>query len=228
MRLQILTYLNMLFLCVALSIFEEARAAIILDQSYESTVRFSHNIRDVQDVAQTFTVGEDGTLAMLEVLMTRAPMVAEPLMVDVRTVEGGSPSVANSGSNVLATATIDPSQIPDFNAGEAWISIDLSGFGVSVTTGDQLAIVLRSNDEGDPTFSTGYLWRGGDDNGGYALGSEFTRFPPMAPWIEGINDKQFRTYVDVAAVPEPSAIFATLAVSGMVGTRRKRRANRRL
>ena len=190
--------------------------AVQVDQVYDppqTQINVDRYIYQNVDTSQTFTVGISGTLAQVDMKVVRLDdTVTDPLLFDVRTTTSdGIPTTPNSGGNILASVSIPASTIPlapanPFTTPIAFFSVDLTPFAVPVTTGEVLAIVLRSN-----APSTGsYQWVGTTTDG-YASGAEFQRVG-LGAWGVGLGgDQAFRTYVAVN-----QASTTTTAVSSSV------------
>lgn len=167
----------------------------------------------IQPVAQTFTVGTTGLLTRIEMpLKQNRDVPVEVLVFDLVTTDGaGSPTTTQ-----LAHVILQPSAIlPTFGV----VSVDLTSFGVSVSVGDVLAIVLSSNV--DPSTGT-YGWDG-DISGSYPRGATFIF------GAENLRDMAFRTFVcRDDAIPTVSAwgliVLALLLLAGAKVYFNRRRA----
>lgn len=205
----------MITLCVAVALLAsvgEARAATILDQSNSLGSTGYGAIYQTVDHAQTFTVGHTGILSRidLDVVQSLYPASADLQIRICGTTAAGFPLE----SAVLASVALPSSDFPPlvFNTIQ-FTSIDLSGFGISVQTGDLLAIVLQS--EG-VDLSHGYLWHASANMNPYAAGNFFTR-EASSGWFRNSSEGLFQTYVSVpdpAAAPEP-ATLGLLAMGGI-------------
>ena len=174
------------------------------------------------DQAQTFVVGTTGFLTSVEVLVDRTQDAAD-LLVDIRLLSAGIPSAFDGGALLTASAPFltVPTRIPE------WVAVTFLT-PLAVTTGDELALVLRTR----PVFPSdqNYSWRG-DTGDKYLNGHAFVRSSgDGALWTAlcGFDDCTvaanradfgFRTYVDPLPVPEPS-VAALLTIGLVVGTRR--------
>jgi hypothetical protein len=175
---------------------------IVVDQAYlpSHLDLFGQMQTDVNE-AQTFTVGISGLLRRIDVLVVSdAGVPGIPVDFDVRPTVNGAP-VENDGlalaSGMLSTATSDP------RSAAALVSIQFGALGVAVQRGDVLALVLSS-----PIAQT--LWWGRTNGRNYASGALFSRSASLGfPTFKGPLDADlsFRTWVDPAPVPEPSALL---------------------
>ena len=143
--------------------------------------------------AQTFTVGAGGVLTDVEVLVAGAYGAAEPLVLEIQSTTAGVPD-----GTVLATASLARAVVPN---AAAYTNFDVSGAGLSVTAGELLAIVLRT----DPVpagSGASYVWEGEVDALALYLGGEALGTMNAIPWSDpGFSaDFGFRTYVDPGVV----------------------------
>ena len=167
------------------------------------------------DEAQTFTVGISGILARIDVLVREDSTSTGNLLFDIRTTSGGIPAASDTG--ILASVLLPHGTVPTDPLTMTYTSIDISSFGLSVTEGEVLAIVLRTDAGGR------YLWKDGAPV--YSRGEPFFRQPNVSlnwqSWSSaGLNiDFAFQTFVDVpSAVPEPSTLtLSGLGILGLLG-----------
>jgi hypothetical protein len=188
--------LGVLFLCIC-GLASSASALPILDQSYTSSA-LPGGVSSTEKLAQSFTVGLTGTLTSVDARFRTTQ--SSPLLVQIRNTNAdGSP-----GSSVLGNVTL-----PGPMADSMWRSIDFSSFGISVTSGDVLALFMEA------TYAHPALvgWRG-SQAAGYAGGRAWSN--AGSGWEIVAQDFNFRTYVDdEVSVPEPATIL--LLVSGFAG-----------
>lgn len=167
---------------VALAAFAgRASAAGIVDQSYTpGGASASFFIESGQSIGQTFTAGITGTLTGVDVeIQSFGGAPSQSVSLEIVGVAGGAPNT----SDVLATATIPPVDIPS-SAG--FVHVDL-GAGTSVTSGTQYAIFLSTT---APSCCSGN-WAT-DSQAGYSGGAEGVINPS---WADLSNDMGFITYV---------------------------------
>jgi hypothetical protein len=210
------------FLITALMSIVVRTAGAEVDQQFvpadwgaESNVGAGNDV----DWAQTFTVGLTGTLTGIDIWVDRPAAVTMPLLYDIRTTLAGIPTEPDSSSNVLAYGSIDASMMPIAGTGtprSGMTHIDISSASLSVTAGDVLAIVLRSDDPGTGCCGFTYSWLGDVPAGVYSAGNAYVRAEGgiFITWTTQNQDNAFRTYVD--PIPEPSAVFLSMWAIGTV------------
>jgi hypothetical protein len=218
------------FLCVLES---QCAADLFLDQSHvnqstgmEWTINVQQGVRVEQ--AQTFTVGLTGRLSQFDVKINRADSTTNPLLVDIRTLSGGAPTEANSGSNILFQTSVSSALISQTTPGFQDLFRITIPQPIDVVAGTQLAIVLRTNQDSPPgSPSRGYRWFGPASSQittPYTNGSVWTRVSTIGNWqSDSVLDVDFRTFVDVTAVPEPSSMILLLAGICMIHLKRLRK-----
>lgn len=190
-------------------------AGLLLDQQNVAPVAdgftsYPVGRQDVQfggqfQLAQTFAVGISGNLARIEIeVYTYGANV--PLVVDIfRTTSGGTPDLA-AGS--LANFIVPASSVPYVSLSiPPFVALDLGAAAFGVAVGDVLALAVSAPGS---IYTGEYYWVVGPDS--YPSGEGFRRASSSAAFVPTIfnqgvrGDFGFRTYVDVAAVPEPSTL----------------------
>jgi hypothetical protein len=161
------------------------RADEVLDQQNDVSAAIADSASSAQEIAQTFTVGVNGTLSRIEVLLARFSFTADNAILTVYSSAGGVPD-ASLGSAMVSAGAVSTTA-PTF------VSFDLSALAVAVSVEDVLAFSIHS--AGSPfllPFS---------DSSTYAGGSPWRRTlsVPPGPWqaIAPPRDYGFRVYVDV-------------------------------
>jgi hypothetical protein len=207
----IMKSINLLTMIVSLSMLivtGGAGAAIIQDQSSGGPAGFTFTrclgcSGSIFDIAQTFTVGQSGILAQVDIynvylnLSNDGSSTGNPLLFDIRnTTSVGLPVADNS----LALAILEmPASSMPTSAFSPPMVFDLLSFGLNVNAGDVLALVLRSNDN---VFafgtSAGNAYSGGQYTQRFSANAEFPDF--VAPSFPDGTDLSFRTYVDISPV----------------------------
>jgi hypothetical protein len=195
-----------------------AGAVPVLDQSFEpQNPLLLLGTASEGNSAQTFTVGITGVLSQVDVLIEQNGPFPE-LRLDVRPTVDGLPIEDDNAA--LASVTVPLAAIP---FPRAFLSFDVSSFGIHVSQGELLAIVLTGNARwygvapGIGTPAVEGLAPVADDP--YPGGAAYFRGPPGAPTfsLPGggrlVADLGFRTFVDV--VPEPTTFM--LFGIGVVG-----------
>jgi MYXO-CTERM domain-containing protein len=190
-------------------------AGPIIDQQLDPTTKPDGTleqhagISDESHKAQTFTVDLTGQLTRIDAYIYRTSEdVTASLHIDVRRTAAGVP--LEDDGDLLASATLSASEVPT-TAG--FLSIDVSAAGVTVTDGDVLALVLRS--ENDATTASPYMWEGAGSRNLYRQGSHFVRTSTYPTWTDlatvqaTVSDLGFATVVttDYAVV---DCLFATV------------------
>lgn len=191
-------------LALVLCGIRHAAAVPILDQSFvpQDPHSFFGTGGTNLNSAQTFTVGITGMLSQVDVLVEKNG--PDELRLDVRPTVDGLPIEDDNAA--LASVTVPFATIP---SPRAFLSFDVSSFGVRVSQGELLAIVLTGNARWygvTPELGPDDPYLGG---AAYFRGLPGAFFPPF----DGRADLGFRTFVD--AIPEPPTIM--LFGIGVVG-----------
>jgi PEP-CTERM motif len=194
-------------------------AGLILDQSYDAFASGGGSfVSSDQLLSQTFTVGQSGLLAQVDVEVQLATIPpTDGLILSILGTTGG----ATDSSNVLGSVSISPSSVQPFDSSNGtFVSADVSGLGISVAPGDVLALELTY-----PTGAGAYVWWDTDIGSGYSGGREFFVRPPSTTWIDlDPYDAGFRTWVETAPVPEPSSfMLLSIGCCGLFSFGRKRK-----
>src|SRR5262249_50255001 len=124
------------------------------------------------------------------------------LIVEIRTtLADGRPS-----GTVLAQAAVAPLLIPPAPGPmpTPFVAVDLSPAGVLINEGQPFAIVLRTNAPSTGGGVNPYAWSG-DTGGSYPRGTGYVSIQDGA-FFDTTIAFGFRTYVEPAAVPEPSTL----------------------
>lgn len=166
-----------------------------LDQFFDANwtnstlwVHVGHNRAEERVVAQTFTVGEEGALSRVELLLALGRLPSPgPLILEIQSTTAGVPD-----GNVLTSASL-PSH--SFSCQPEFVSFVLDT-PLPVQTGDVLGIVLRC-DELDEIDSQWYFVIGKlGAEATYSRGRGFA-YLNGTPWDPGVEvDFGFRTYLD--------------------------------
>ena len=205
---------------LAIGLASPVAAAPIIDQDNLQNVNVIANLGFHSngffiERSQTFTVGVTGILSRIELrVYNDRGNAVDPLIVDIRKMDGGVPSTPNTGPNILESFSFDAASVSTSQTNV--IGIDLAG--ISVTAGDMLAIGVRTT---GPTEFQYNWWASNFD--GYADGSGYNRVLEAYHWAfnPAAQDYSFRTFVTVS---EPAAaIFLLLGTIGVVGFSRSRR-----
>jgi hypothetical protein len=202
---------------VATLVFAMPARAEILDQSFEafSSPPNGHIVSNIQWVAQSFTVGIEGTLTRVEVEIARNTVApSADLLLEIRRVLPGG---GGFEPGAFATAAIPAASVP---TSFSFHPVDLSAAGVAVKPGDVLAIALQTSAPAGGGLNP-YAWEldSGYPGGGSFIarptfGQDYTPNPPV--------DYGFRTFVQ--PIPEPSgAVLLGVGAMALIVTRRWRK-----
>jgi hypothetical protein len=157
--------------------------------------------------AQTFTVGRDGRLARIDVLLIGD---SADLLLQVLDVAGGVPDAVLASTHSVV------------NTADGWRTFALTD-RMLVASGRVLAIELVN------VLGRSFAWRGQEPGPRYKRGGDFFKnvhsdVPSFTP--NPMHDNYFRTFVEAAApIPEPATLV--LALSGLAALSGRRRRPRR-
>jgi len=181
-------------------------SAATLDQQFLPDPGNGLIIERAQSVAQTFTVGLSGLLDRIDVNVARnAVAPPEGMTLEIRSTlpEGGL------APDVLASIFIPGADVP---AVFQYMEFDVTSFALTVTAGDVLALVLKSDAVPPGGNVDPFAWAA-DEAGGYGGGRVYadvgSGFNPITGWDVG-----FRTFVQATTVPAPASL--PLLVSGVM------------
>jgi hypothetical protein len=208
------------FALAALHVAPPVEATPILDQSFDAPSFLNYGFGGDIGLAQTFTVGVTGVLTQVDVEIRRDAGIPD-LLLDIRPTIEGVPVA--SDADALASFVIPSAGVP---TDAAFLSTDLSAAQIAVSLGDVLAIVLRAPGPGGPL---NYSWQGSISPPLYGSGSGFFRgggSPVWFPASSGPTDFSFQTFVEPAAVPEPSTLLLFLLGISAMGVVRKKTHSR--
>jgi hypothetical protein len=181
-----------------------AMAATVVDQQYLAENSFGGlEVTANAAVAQTFTVGQSGTLVKVELpeFKQHRCIATDPVNIQLQSTVSGLPS-----GEVLAEVSIDPSQVGGVFGPAVPLTADLTSAHVDVSQGQVLAIVASTS---APGGGCTYAWNGALP-GTYADGETIINGA-----ANSVRDLSFRTYVQV--VPTPYLYFS-LDGNGREGT----------
>jgi hypothetical protein len=205
-----------ILICLAAS---TAAAEVVIDQEHVGPINIAYSFDYPGDfMAQTFTLRNSGQLTSigLQISQPNPPYPTGPLQVQLtRTNPAGEPDIAN----VLATSSISPTVVTHDSSGLPMIDVDLRSQHVQVQSGEQLAIVLSSNDLHYDWSQS--LWFDEIAGGKFFVYSPktfgarwFYQWNNTDPTLTG--DAGYRITIDT--VPEPSAILlGALAIVALIG-----------
>jgi len=185
---------------------QAASAQAVVDQ-YDLVGDINWAIHTGSDIGQVFTVGIPGQLEGVELGLGRCTNPTDPLILEILTTGGGVPQQ----SPVLASATIPDASIPlnppptDLVLGSiTGTYVDLTGFGIMVQPGVQLAFRLST------AGGNCYAIRG-DTVGNYPGGQRFTQ------WTLQTSDLVFKTFNQaIGSIPTSSTLGLALFLTGIV------------
>jgi hypothetical protein len=165
---------------------------IVLDQSnVVPNFQFDAAVVSAQSVAQTFTVGVDGTLAQVDFQIYKNTGTTGDVVFDIRPTIKGVPDPDDG--NILYETVISLDKMPTIDdpfMDVPLTSIDVSAGKLPVAAGDMLALSLSREGQGSPPW---VLWRQGQPI--YQGGSTYIRNDSTMDWRPLENDGGFQTWV---------------------------------
>ncbi len=220
--------------CVSVAAASAVQATVVVDQStFEATSQSGgafvgqDGFPEKQSALQTFTVGQNGTLASLGLKLFTYPNQIGSLQVSVFD-HGENGEGAQQYSGALYVGDIALSSLPQYNApsGPLTYDFDLSGSDIIVHVGEVMSFMLTGDQPygGSTTrnsaaaVGTNSSYAGGR---GYLSGNWGLGFAP-AP-ANRFTNIEFQTLVNVAGVPEPAAWAMMIVGFGAIGGAMRRR-----
>ncbi len=187
-------------------------ASPTLDQSHIGGGAMRDGIYINHQKAQTFTVGIAGILDSVVLdLNYEEEVPIYDITVEIRTTTSGLP---DGPASAVGSVQFDTSVL---TATFALYSVDFSSLSIPLSMGDQLAIVLTSEDDNGHNAS----WRGANNNP-YPGGKEYFDYMAGAGWETKDYDAYFQTYVEPSVIPAPAALhLVVIGFSYFVLQRRK-------
>jgi hypothetical protein len=158
-------------------------------------------VDEIIDHAQTFTVGVNGQLTGVDLLICRGVAATQDLLVDVRRTIMGVPVENDTDPNLIIASAVVPSTSVPVGKFE-WVHVELSGLGKRLLTGEVLALVLRPSQPFLVGRDDGYGWGGNLTGNQYLNGSRYSRAMSLGvPWERfPQRDMGFRIYMHIPAV----------------------------
>lgn len=220
-----------LLLSAAILPIESAIAAPILDQSFDASGGLaSPAIFSGQRLAQTFTVGQDGYLDTIGLMLSRySATTSGDFTLNIFSTSAGEPDDAGA---LFFSQTYSVFDLPGTGAFlNTFTDFDTSSANIAVSTGDMLAVSV-THQGGNDNWLT---WD--SSSNGYAGGVGFySNGLSSNLWTSGGQnelDRGFRTFVDssrtvvVSEVPEPGTLsLFGLSMAGLYLNRRRSRSSR--
>ena len=196
--------------------------AATLDANFESSTNQGAQVGlTYSNLAQSFTIENDGTLESIELKMSKfANDVVGPAIVDLYAFAASIG--ASLGSSSAAAADVPNGVAYD------WVVFDFSGLNLAVSAGDTFAVGLY---DGGSTENNQYVWNAGvnDSNGSFATylgGQRYSSGDDGATW-GGVPswDMSFRVNLDPSVVPVPASLPLLVAGLGAFGLMRRRKSS---
>ncbi len=144
---------------------------------------------DFQD-AQTFTAGTSGRLAQIKVPLVNLRGSTTGVTMEIVSVNAdGNPDDTHSLGEVTIPASAISTDAASRSDPAAWATFDVSKLNINVTSGQQLAFIVRSLSTKDYLYNPEF-------NAGYANGRGYRRNRALsADWINTEADFGFQTFV---------------------------------
>jgi hypothetical protein len=181
-QMRYLNYFCLLSFLSAITPAQIVRASFVVDQVFEGPANATYSLSDT--LAQTFTPGLSGILTGFDFRYQEGG-TSSNISWDIRSASG-TPQFGDAP--ILAGGVIDAAFVSS-----GWIEV--RGLSVSMSSGDDLAIVLHGGPSGGWETRT---------TGGYSGGEGYGRSDADTEWNPN-GDFLFRTYA-VTATPEPTSL----------------------
>jgi len=151
-----------------------ADAVSAFDQSIMPINDDSHTVIGTHDNAQTFTIGINGMLTMIDLYINKLATTDSDLLFDIRLTNNGRPVESDDGNDLLVSMVIPKDDVPfktDSYLFHNPVSIDLSPYGIFVADGEILAITLRTEKLGPAQYKWNLIRTGFTRGGAFIRGS---------------------------------------------------------
>ena len=175
---------------------EVPSGSAVLDQTFSFVPNLYSGLAFPNELAQTLTVGLDGLLSSVEVLVGNHSATTANLVVDIVATVGGLPS--DNAADVLASVVIPNSALPAIGAPAQYVPVDLSSFAIPAVSGSVLAISLTLDEPNQ------FAQWGGRSSDIYAGGEVAYRADGNDAWSTQSDwDLGFKSYVTQSQVLHP-------------------------